>query len=81
MTTELEARLAEDIFASTETVVLTVPSIPDASSYTLEIPADSLSGSQGEGALLFSTEAGSITIPSDMLEGIAGAEGKKQASP
>lgn len=69
--------LAEDIFSGTGTAVLTVPSIPDVSSYTVGIPAASLSGSQGEGVLIFSTDVGSITIPSGMLAGMPGTEGKK----
>jgi len=69
--------LAEDIFAGTRKAVLTVPSIPDVSSYTVGISAASLSGSQGEGTLTFSTGAGSVTIPSGMLAGMPGMEGKK----
>jgi hypothetical protein len=75
-TTDL-GNLAKDIFAGTDTAVLTVPSIPDVNSYTLEIPAASLSGSQGKGTLAFSTCVGSITIPSGMLSGIQETEGKK----
>jgi uncharacterized repeat protein (TIGR02543 family) len=69
--------LAKDIFAGTGTVVLTVPAIPGASSYTLTIPAASLSDAQGEGVLTFSTSAGSVTIPSGMLAGMPGTEGKQ----
>ncbi|WP_236995053.1 S-layer homology domain-containing protein [Heliomicrobium modesticaldum] len=68
--------LAKDIFAGTGTAVLTVPSIPGVNSYTVGIPAASLSGSQGEGALTFSTGEGSITMPSGMLAGIPGTEEK-----
>ncbi|MEW5922131.1 MAG: immunoglobulin domain-containing protein [Bacillota bacterium] len=67
--------LVKDIFAGTGTTVLNVPSIPGVNSYTLGMPAASLSDSQGEGALTFSTGAGSITIPAGMLAGIAGTEG------
>jgi len=76
-TTALGTTLAKDIFAGTGTAVLTVPVIPGVNSYTVEIPAASLSGSQGEGHLTFSTGEGSVTIPVDMLEGIPGTEGKK----
>lgn len=51
--------LAKDIFANTGTAILTVPSIPGVSSYTLGIPAAYLSGPHGEGALTLSTSAGS----------------------
>jgi len=54
-----------------------VPSIPGVNSYTVGIPAASLSGSPGGGTLTFSTEAGNITIPGNMLTGIPGTEGKK----
>jgi len=66
--------LAKDIFAGTGTAVLTVPSIPGVNSYTVGIPAASLSDSQGEGVLTFSTGAGSVTLPSGMLAGIPGTE-------
>ncbi|MCG9967459.1 S-layer homology domain-containing protein [Pelotomaculum terephthalicicum JT] len=75
-TTDL-GTLAKDIFAGTGTAVLTVSSIPGVNSYTVGIPAASLSDAQGEGALTFSTGAGSITIPSDMLAGMPETEGKK----
>ncbi|MEW6274439.1 MAG: S-layer homology domain-containing protein [Bacillota bacterium] len=67
--------LAGGILAGTGTAVITVPSIPGVNSYTLGIPASSLSGSHGEGALTFSTGTGSITIPAGMLAGIPGTEG------
>jgi len=74
-TTELVTTLAKDIFAGTGTTLLTAPFIPGVSAYTLEIPAASLSGAQGEGALAFATGAGSLTIPAGMLAGIPGTEG------
>ena len=67
--------MAKDIFTGSGTAVLTVPAISGVNSYTLGIPAASLSGSQGEGLLTFSTGAGSVTIPSGMLAGMAGTEG------
>jgi len=74
-TTDL-GTLANDIFTGTGTTVITVPDLSGVNFYTLGIPADSLSSSQGEGSLTFSTGAGSITIPSGMLTGIPGTEGK-----
>ncbi|MCL6560098.1 MAG: immunoglobulin domain-containing protein, partial [Firmicutes bacterium] len=70
-TTDL-GTLTGDIFSSAGTAVITVPSIPGVNAYTLGIPAASLSGSQGEGALTLATGVGSITIPADMLAGIPG---------
>ena len=74
-TIDLGTTLAKDIFTGSGTAVLTVPSIPGVNSYTLGIPAASLSGSQGEDLLTFSTSVGSVTIPSGMLAGMAGTEG------
>lgn len=56
---------------------ITVPPIPGVNSYTLGIPAASLSGSQGNGALAFKTEKGSITITENMLSGMQGTSGKE----
>jgi len=76
-TVELENILNSDLFAGTGTTVITVPSIPDVNSYSIEIPATFLSGLQEGDALTFSTDVGSITIPSDMLSGLPEIEGKK----
>jgi hypothetical protein len=75
-TTDL-GNLAKDIFAGAGTAVLTVPSITGVSSYTLGIPASSLSGTQGEGSLIYTTAAGSIIIPDNILSETPGTEGKK----
>lgn len=69
--------ITKDLFAGTGTAVINMPSIPGANSYTLGMPAASLSGSQGEGALTLNTDAGSITVPLNMLTGIPEAEGKE----
>jgi hypothetical protein len=45
--------------------------------YTLGIPAASLSGAEGNDKLTFSTEKGSITIPENMLSDMPGAAGKE----
>jgi len=68
---------AKDILAGKEIPVITVPSIPGVNSYNLGIPASYLSESQKEGILTFSTGAGNITIPGNMLEGTEGANGKE----
>lgn len=69
--------LAQNIFVRGETATIAVPSIPDVSSYTMEMPAASLSIPGGEGALIVSTDTGSITVPANMLAGIPATEGKK----
>ena len=65
------------IIAGGGTAVITVPSIPGVTSYTLGIPVAYLSTPDGEGTLTFNSDTGRITLPADMLAGIAGAEGKK----
>lgn len=57
--------------------VITVPSIPNVSTYTLGIPVPDLSTSKTQGSLTVDTEKGSITIPSNMLAGIEGLAGNK----
>lgn len=53
-------------------VTVTMPSIPGASRYTLGIPVAYLSTPDGNGTLIFNTDTGSLTLPADMLSGIAG---------
>lgn len=65
--------LQGNIFNGTETTIVTVPSIPGVSTYTLSIPAGYLSDPHRESKLIFSTNKGSITLPSDMLAGASGA--------
>ena len=77
-TTDL-GNLAENILSGNRTAVINVPSIPDVDTFTLNIPVPSLSGTQEEGTLSFNTDAGSITLPDNMLSGIAEAEGKEVA--
>ncbi len=60
---------AEDILDGEGITVITVPAVPGVNNYTLGIPGSVLSGTSGENILTFSTEAGSITIPDDMLSG------------
>lgn len=69
-------KLTDDIFALDENTVISVPSIPGVNAYTLEIPADSLTGNIGNGKLTFETNVGSITISSGMLSGMTGLDGK-----
>lgn len=66
----------ENIFSGEGTTVITVPSIPGVNNYTISIPADCLSTLGGKGALTFNAATGSVTLPADMLSGIAGTEGK-----
>jgi hypothetical protein len=68
--------LAEEIFSGDKEVVIDIPSIPGVSSYTVEMPAATLSRLNGKATLRIKTSVGSITIPSAMLLGMSGLEAK-----
>jgi hypothetical protein len=57
--------------------VITVPDMPDVRSYSLGIPASSLSISEGTGSITMQTAAGDIEVPEGMLSNIEGTEGKE----
>jgi hypothetical protein len=69
--------LGGNLLAGGAPSVITVPSIPNVDTYTLGIQASSLTVPGGTGSLTFKTEAGSLTISSGMLSGVAGTDGKK----
>ena len=54
-------------------VVIAIPSIPNVTAYTIELPAESLSNTQG--SLILQTDAGSMVLPANMLAN-TGAAGK-----
>ncbi len=57
-------------------VTVTMPSLPGVTDYTVGMPVANLITPDGS-TLTFDTDTGSLTLPSDMLSGITGAEGKK----
>lgn len=57
--------------------VITIPSIPDVDTYSAGIPVPDLSTTDVQGTLTLNTDAGSITVPSNMLTGVADADGNK----
>ncbi len=57
--------------------VITIPSIPGVGAYSVGIPVSSLSVPGGQGTLTLDTDAGSITVSSNMLVGISGISGIK----
>lgn len=69
--------LSGNIFTGGGTSIISVPPIPGIDNYSLGIPVAYLSTPNGAGTLTFTTDKGSMTLPACMLEGIAGAEGKK----
>ena len=58
-------------------VNITIPSIPDVDAYSVSIPVQELSTVDAQDAFSFNTEAGSVTVPSNMLAGITVPEGDK----
>jgi Trk K+ transport system NAD-binding subunit len=76
-TVSLEASTAEALFGEEGTALVTIPPIAGLKDYTLEMPAFALAGSQGGETLTLSTEAGSITLPGNMLLGGLEAEAQK----
>ena len=66
-----------DIITGGGAAVITVPSIPGVTAYTLSVLVAYLSTPDGKGTLTFNTDTGSLTLPANMLDGITGAEGTK----
>jgi len=57
--------------------VITMPSIPGISIYSVGIPVPDLSTTVVQGILTLDTVKGSVTVPSNMLTGVAGISGSK----
>ncbi len=55
--------------------VITMPSIPDVDTYSLGIPVLDLSTTDNQSILTINTDFGSLTVPSNMLTGVKGADG------
>jgi hypothetical protein len=75
-TVDIDSKLGGEIKAG-GAMVVTIPSIPDVDSFIIGIPIGSLRNADGSGSLTVNTEAGSITMPSNMLEGIGENAGTK----
>lgn len=60
-----------------KSTVITVPTVPDVDTYTLDIPAPSLLTTGVQGTLIFDTNTGSVTVSSNMLTGVEGISGRK----
>ncbi|WP_312650208.1 S-layer homology domain-containing protein [Aminipila sp.] len=69
--------LGKDIFDGTETEGINIPSIPGINAYTLRIPVNSLYRLKEKDSMNFCNSIGNVTIPIDMLAGIAGIKGKQ----
>ncbi len=57
--------------------VITLPTVPDVSIYSVSIPVPSLSRADARGTLTINTDNGSVTLLSNMLTGVAGISGGK----
>lgn len=57
--------------------IITIPTIPDADTYSVVIPVAELSTAGEQGMLTVNNDTGSITIPSNMLTSVSGANGSK----
>ncbi len=68
---------AAEFFAATGGAVIIMPSIPGVKSFNLEIPANSLLGTQAAKSMDFETPYGAIAIPNNMLSAPPEAGNKK----
>ncbi len=57
--------------------VITAPAIPDVNTYSVGIAVPELSTNDVQGTLIVNTNNGSVTVPSNMLTGVAGISGSK----
>jgi hypothetical protein len=75
--TSLDQENIQSLFNESNEPVISLPAIPDVNTYTLELPASTLSGTEPGNTLTLSTDAGTISIPDNMLSGMSGTEDKK----
>lgn len=73
----VDAGTGSSLMSDGKTTIITVPAVPDVDTYTLGIPVPNLSKQDEQGALAFSTDTGTVTVPSNMLTGVAGISGSK----
>ena len=60
-----------------KSTVISVPTVPDVDTYMLGIPVPSLLTTGVQGTLIFDTDTGNVTVPSNMLTGVEGISGSK----
>jgi hypothetical protein len=73
----VDAASQSDLISGGKSAVITVPSIPNVDTYTVGIPFPDLSATDTQGSLTVETGNGTITVPSNMLTGLAGIDGDK----
>ncbi|WMJ78786.1 S-layer homology domain-containing protein [Sedimentibacter sp. MB35-C1] len=60
-----------------QTAVVTVPSVPGADTYLLGVPVPNLNTPEEQSEILFKTDYGNVTVPSNMLTGITAIGGRR----
>jgi len=76
-TASVDFGTGKGLMAGGKTTTVTVPSVPDVDTYTLGIPVSSLSMPKEQGEVVFKTDNGSVTVPSNMLTAVSGVSGSK----
>ncbi len=64
-------------YLTQDRTTIKIPSISEVDTYTVGIPVPLLSTTGEKGLLTLDTDAGSVTVPSNMLTGAEGASGRK----
>lgn len=75
--TNASAELSPAQVGKGKNISVSMPKIPDIKSFTLGIPIPSLSDASGNGSVTLNTNAGKITLPSNMLAGTNTASDSK----
>ncbi len=75
-TVELTAKNGDNV-KNGKNIKIDIPQIQGADKYSLSIPAGTLSAPDGTGTIMIKSELASITLQSNMLKGLAGADVKK----
>ena len=73
----VDASSQSNLMSEGKSAIITIPSIPNVDTYSVGIPIPDLSTADTHGSLTVDTEKGSIIVPSNMLTGIKGTNGKK----
>ncbi|MDD4296779.1 MAG: S-layer homology domain-containing protein, partial [Ruminiclostridium sp.] len=75
--TSLEQEDIQLLLGEAKEATISLPTIPNVTTYTLELPASALSKPTNDSTLSFSTGAGTLTISDNMLSTLSDMEDKK----
>ncbi len=67
----------DNLIYAGQTAVVTVPSVPGVDIYLLGVPVPSLKTPEEQSKILFRTDYGNVTVPSNMLTDITDISGKR----